>query len=304
MSPATIDRYLKPYRSELSRHKHSGTKPGSLIKSKIPIQPMDWNVQCPGFAEADSVAHCGHTLEGSFVWSITLTDIFTTWTENRAVWNKGAKNTVAGVEDIEKNLPFPLLGFDSDNGSEFLNHHLINYFTCDNTLRVQLFRSRPYKKNDNAHVEQKNWTHVRQIFGYHRIDNPDVVDLMNDLYKNELSILNNFFSPSIKLIRKTRIGAKIKKEYDLPQTPYQRLLNSKTLSPEQLIRLDKLYVTQNPFKLKKSMESNSTPSSLSFRGHPMLKLLNHLGALHLRLPFLMSQYAFQITNRADPGHEF
>ena len=210
----------------------SGTKPGSLLKNQIPIRTDNWDINKPGFIEADTVAHCGNSLAGDFIWSITMTDILTGWTENRAVWNKGAIGVNKQVKDIENRLPFELLGFDCDNGSEFLNHHLLRYFT-DRKNKVNFTRSRPYKKNDNAHVEQKNWTQVRHLFGYDRLDIKSLVEPMNDLYSNEWSLYNNFFRPSQKLIKKTKINSKYIKKYDKPKTPYERLLDSGILSEEK-----------------------------------------------------------------------
>jgi hypothetical protein len=203
--------------------------------------------------EADTVAHCGNSLSGAFVWSLTLTDIHTTWTEIRATWNKGARGVCEQIEAIESQLPFILLGFDCDNGSEFLNYHLVRYFS----QRPQYFsftRSRPYKKNDNAHVEQKNWTHVRQLFGYDRIDNPALVPRMNDLYANEWSLYQNHFCPTMKLIEKHRINSKYKKKYDSPKTPYQRLLDSEHVSKDTKKCLQVVHLTLNPFILKQTIE--------------------------------------------------
>ena len=188
ISERTIDRLLKPFRSQHPK-KLCGTKPGSLLKTHIPIKTNQWDETQPGFVEADTVAHCGTSLLGNFVWSITLTDIFSGWTENAAVWNKGSDGVVREIKNIENNLPFAILGFDSDNGTEFLNYHLLRYFQQRENA-VQFTRSRPYHKGDNAHVEQKNWTHVRQLFGYYRFENPELVELMNDLYRNELSLFH------------------------------------------------------------------------------------------------------------------
>jgi len=188
ISSATIDRLLSPYRVNYNKGQ-SGTKPGTLLKTRIPILTDQWDAAKPGFIEADTVAHCGTSLSGDFIWSLTLTDIFSGWTELRAVWGKGATGIVNRIKEIEEMLPFILLGFDSDNGSEFLNYHLIKYFTCpenEDKLRLQFTRSRPYKKNDNAHVEQKNWTHVRQLLGYHRLDNIKLLPLINDLYSSQV----------------------------------------------------------------------------------------------------------------------
>jgi len=151
-----------------------------------------------GFMEADTVAHCGTSMAGDFIWSVTFADILTGWTENRAVWNKGAQGVITQVGDIEDKLPFELLGFDCDNGSEFLNHHLWSYFV-DRKKPVQFTRSRACKKNDNAHVEQKNWTHVRQLLGYDRLENPQVVDLLNNLYAKESRAYQNFGSSIISV---------------------------------------------------------------------------------------------------------
>lgn len=255
MSAATIDRLLKPIKSRYGKGL-SGTKPGSLLRKHIPINTNQWDTSQVGFMEADTVAHCGTSLMGNFVWSITLTDIFSGWTEMRATWNKGATGVMEGIQDVEVQLPFEIKGFDCDNGSEFLNWHLVRYFTERSTpsKSIQFTRSRPYHSNDNAHVEQKNWTHVRQVFGYHRFDNPKLVKLMNDLYANELSLLFNFFYPCIKLIDKVRIESRIKKKYDKAQTPYQRLMTSNCLTLEQKKRLQDKFITLDPFDLQKIIQ--------------------------------------------------
>lgn len=254
MSAATIDRLLKPIKSRYGKGL-SGTRPGSLLKKHIPVSTNQWDTNKVGFMEADTVAHCGTSLMGNFVWSITLTDIFSGWTEMRATWNKGAVGVMDGIKDIEEQLPFAIKGFDCDNGSEFLNWHLIRYFTERPTKQsIQFTRSRPYHSDDNAHVEQKNWTHVRQIFGYHRFDNPKLVKLMNDLYSNEISLLFNFFYPCIKLIDKVRIHSSIKKKYDKAQTPYQRLMLSNCLTLEQKKSLQDRFTTLDPFDLQKTIQ--------------------------------------------------
>jgi hypothetical protein len=254
MSAATLDRMLKPIKTSYGKGL-CGTKPGSILKKQIPISTNQWNTNEVGFLEADTVAHCGTTLMGDFVWSITLTDIFSGWTEMRATWNKGATGVMEGIQNMEEHLPFAIKGFDCDNGSEFLNWHLIRYFTERNTGKaVEFTRSRPYKKNDNAHVEQKNWTHVRQLMGYHRFDNPKCVALMNDLYANEVSLLFNFFYPCIKLIDKERIQSKIKKKYDQAQTPYQRLMASNSVSLEQKEILQEKFNALDPFYLQEQIQ--------------------------------------------------
>jgi hypothetical protein len=255
ISPATIDRLLKPTKAEYKTKGLCGTKPGSLLKNQIPIRTDNWDIKKPGFCEADTVAHCGNSLSGDFNWSITLTDIYSSWTENRAIWGKGSQGVIEQIEDIEKTLPFKLLGFDCDNGTEFLNHHLIRYF-CERPedLKVQFTRARPYHKNDNAHVEQKNWTHVRQLFGYDRLDNPAITSLMNDLYRNECSLLQNYFYPVMKLLTKERINSKYRKKYDLPKTPYQRLLDSEDMPNEAKQKLRQTHSQLNPFTLRKNIE--------------------------------------------------
>lgn len=195
MSPATIDRYLAPFRAKIARRRRSGTRKSKLLKSIIPIKPFDHNINQPGHVEADTVAHCGGSLAGDFIWSVTFTDIFSGWTENRAVWGKGAVGVFEAIRSIESTLPFPILSFNSDNGTEFLNHHLIRYFGPEGEKKrsAQLMtRSREYRKNDNCHVEQKNWTHVRELFGYDRFSNPKQVELMNSIYLAEHNLLHNF----------------------------------------------------------------------------------------------------------------
>jgi len=253
ISPSTIDRILKPVRLKYPRKGISGTKPGRLLKNQIPIKTDHWDVTQPGYMEADTVAHCGNSLAGDFVWSLTLTDIKSTWTENRATWNKGAHGVRNQIEDIEKNLPFHILGFDCDNGSEFLNYHLMRYFARRDSP-VQFTRSRPYRKNDNAHVEQKNWTHVRHLFGYDRFEKSCLVELMNDLYKNEWSLYQNHFFPTMKLVEKKKINSRYYKRYDTPMTPYQRLMESEHISQDVKDRLEKQHTMLNPFELKRIIE--------------------------------------------------
>ncbi len=220
ISPSTIDRILKPVRIQYQKRGKSTTKPGPLLRKQIPINTNQWEVFRPGYLEADTVAHCGDSLLGMFAYTIDFVDIATGWTEQRAVWGKGEKGVLEQIKDVEKMLPFPLLGFDSDNGSEFLNDHLLRHFT-DRKQPIRFTRSRAYHKDDNAHIEQKNWTHVRQWLGYQRLDHPKVVSLMNNLYHNEWRLFHNFFLPSVKLIEKERIGSKTIKKHDDPKTPCQ-----------------------------------------------------------------------------------
>ena len=254
ISPAAMDRLLQPVRARYPGKGRSGTRCGpQALKHKIPIRTDNWDIDRPGFLEADTVAHCGDSLAGDFVWSLTLTDIFSQWTENRAVWNKGAQAVVERVREVEATLPFTLLGFDVDNGSEFLTWHLWRHF-LDRPAPVDLRRSRPYKKNDQAYVEQKNWTHVRQLLGYDRIERAAVLPLINELYRT-WGQLHNFFCPTLKLLSKTRVGSKTVRKYGPPQTPYHRLLNCPHLSAAQKEQLRAGFQSLNPLQLKTQLET-------------------------------------------------
>jgi hypothetical protein len=253
ISPATIDRILSPNRIHYKKRGRSTTKPGTLLKNQIPIQTNQWDESRPGFLEADTIAHCGESLSGLFAYTLNTVDIATGWTEQRAVWGKGETAILQQIHDIEQSLPFPMLGFDSDNGSEFLNYHLYRHFT-QQKQPVQFTRSRPYHNEDNAHIEQKNWTHVRQWLGYERFDNSQVVPLLNNLYHHEWRLFHNFFCPSVKLLAKERIGSKTFKRYDAPKTPYQRTLQSPLVSTQTKQSLTKQLESLNPFMLRKAME--------------------------------------------------
>jgi hypothetical protein len=255
MSAATIDRLLRPIRVRSRQKGLGGTKPGRLLRNQIPIRTDNWNITGPGFMEADTVAHCGNSLLGDFIWSLTLTDIHSGWTECRATWNNGSRGVIEQIQDIERCLAFPLKGFDCDNGSEFLNHHLLRYF-AKRESKVQFTRSRPYRKNDSAHVEQKNWSFVRQLLGYDRLEDPRLVELINSLYKNEWSLYQNHFCPTFKLLEKKKIGSKYKKKYESPQTPYQRLINSNHVAQEKKEQLRSCQENLNPFILKRKIEEH------------------------------------------------
>ncbi len=253
ISPSTMDRLLKPTRVKYRKRGRCTTKPGTLLRKQIPINTNQWVETQPGFLEADSVAHCGESLLGMFTYTIDFVDIATGWTEQRAVWGKGEHGVKEQVKDVENSLPFDLLGFDSDNGSEFLNYHLLSYLQ-KREKPIQFTRSRPYHKDDNAHIEQKNWTHVRQWLGYDRLDNPDVVPLMNKLYKSEWRLFLNLFCPSMKLISKDRIGSKTIKKHDNPKTPYQRILESEKVSEATKNNLKEIFNKLNPFELRDAIE--------------------------------------------------
>ena len=255
VSRPQLDRILRSYR--LPEKGMTSTRPcNRMMKSKIPIQAKDWNITKPGQqTQGDTVAHCGDTLLGSYANSLTVTDIYSAWTENRALWCKTSGGVVSAIRDIETNLPFELTGFKSDSGSEFINHKLIAYFKEDRLDKpINMTRSRPYKKDDNCYVEQKNFTHVRELFGYARLDDPEMVVLMNEIYTQYWCPLQNFFMPTQKLLRKTRIGARIKKEYEAARTPYQRLMESADLSDERKAALKEKKAQLNPFILRKGLQ--------------------------------------------------
>jgi hypothetical protein len=248
ISPSTIDRTLKDKKQKLKRKLYGTTKPGSLLKHQIPIKTGPWDTTEPGFAEVDLVSHSGNSGDGDFIHSCNITDILSAWTETRAIRNKGQLATLEAIRDIQNELPFKLRGIDSDNGSEFINYHLLKYCLDHN---IDFTRSRPYKKDDNAHVEQKNWTCVRKLFGYLRYDSPEALDAMNDLYRNELKLLQNLFLPSQKLLKKVRVGSRYIRKYDNPLTPLQRLhaSKSKNLIQAKLKRFTELFSSLNPFML-------------------------------------------------------
>ena len=253
ISAATIDRLLKPIRAKVARRGLSGTKPGTLLKKHIPIQAGVWDVTQPGFIEADTVAHCGNSLAGNFVWSLTMTDICTTWTECRATWNKGSDGVMKQIKAVQKALPFQVLGFDCDNGSEFQTWHLLRYFQS-HKQPIQFTRSRPYHSNDNAHVEQKNWSCVRQLFGYDRLENPRMVKMMNDLYANEFSLFTNFFCPTVKLVFKAREGSKWVRKHSKPITPAQRILDHPDIPKSTKEKISAQIKSLNPFLIQKQIQ--------------------------------------------------
>jgi hypothetical protein len=254
VSSSSIDRLLRPHKVGCQRGL-SGTKGGAFLKSQIPIELIDKHVDRPGYIEADTVAHCGNALAGDFANTLTVTDLLSGWTANRALLNKEAVDIVAKLKDIRAGLPFRMVGFASDNGSEFVNRSLVSYLQDQKHGHVKFVRRRPYKKNDNAHVEQKNDTHVRQLFGYHRIEASELVDLMNDIYQNYWNPLLNYFCPALKLIKKTRIGGKIRKTYDRPKTPYDRLIDCGYLSDLQLERLRSNRQLLDPLTLKQGLDT-------------------------------------------------
>jgi transposase InsO family protein len=246
ISARQIDRRLRAKKQAWRRRIYGRTQPGALLKHHIPIKTDSWDVQIPGFTEIDLVSHSGNSATGEFAQSLNLTDIHTGWTESRAILGRSQEAVRRALDEIARVLPFPLRGVDSDNGSEFINWHLQH--GCD-TRKIQLTRGRPYKKDDNAHLEQKNWRHVRKLLGWERYDSEAVVRAINDLYRQELRLWLNLYLPSVKLVKKTRVGSKLRRVYDAAQTPLQRVLASGHADPTRVAELQKLRLALNPFQL-------------------------------------------------------
>jgi hypothetical protein len=253
MSASTIDRILRRWRGSGRRRGLSTTKPGTLLKSAIPVRTFsDWNENRPGFLEVDLVAHCGESTEGFYLTTLSSVDVATGWCEPVAVWGKGQDRVGGAVYDVRKRLPMPLLGLDSDNGSEFINQSLYDYCRRNG---ITFTRSRPYKKNDSCHVEQKNWAVVRRVIGYDRFSSKAAFKALDDVY-TLLRLYINFFQPVLKLIGKTRNGAKVHKVYDTAQTPYQRLLKSGVLREDKKNELANIYGALNPVTLLKQIRQS------------------------------------------------
>ena len=254
MSASTLGRYLGEAREKLIVKKGlSTTSPARHMKNKVPINTLDRHVKKPGYTQTDTVAHCGDNAKGPFISSLTVTDIFSAWTCNRAMFTKKGIEVKKSFRSIETELPFHLLAINSDSGSEFLNKNMLQY--TNHGQRIEFTRSRPYKKNDNCYVEQKNFTHVRELFGYERLEQEELIMLMNEIYKEYWNPLQNYFLPTFKLKEKIRVGSKIVKKYDTPMTPYKRLILSDDLKKEQKEQLTEIKLKMNPFELKKGLEA-------------------------------------------------
>ncbi len=252
MSAATIDRRLAPERRKHQLKGRSHTKPGTLLKSQIPIRTWaQWDDAVPGFVEIDLVGHEGGNAVGEHAYTLTVTDIALGWTENRSVRNKARKWVIAALDDVEASMPFPLLGIDSDNGSEFINHHLLHW--CEKR-KLTFTRSRPGNSNDGAHVEQKNWAVVRTVVGYHRYDTAGELLLLNKIWKLQ-SLLTNYFQPQQKLISKVRHGAKVTKKYDVATTPHRRAQASPAVSEEIKAVLAETHAGINPAAVQRQIQA-------------------------------------------------
>jgi hypothetical protein len=252
LSAATIDRRLRPFRLQRRGQGWGTTKPGTLLKQQVPVQTYTpWAEQRPGFLEIDLVAHCGTTTEGFYLTTLVATDVCTGWTECAGVWGKSQRAVFAALEAIRARLPFPLLGLDADNGSEFLNAHLVRFCT---EHRITFTRSRPYWKNDQAHVEQKNWSVVRRLLGYGRYETREALAALDAVYA-ELRRWTNFWQPSLKLLAKARDDAtgKTRKTYDAARTPYRRLLASGVLAAAQEQALAQTFAAVGPASLRRRL---------------------------------------------------
>lgn len=252
LSPATADRLLAPARRAALPHGRTTTKPGSLLKHQIPIRTFaDWDDDRPGFLEIDLVAHGGESTSGEYVHSLVLTDITTQWTECLALPNRGEQAVGTAIAHARTLLPMPLLGLDSDNGGEFINHHLVRYCTRE---QITFTRCRPYKKNDQCHVEQKNYSIVRQIVGYDRYEGEAAHAALTTLYLL-LRLYTNYFQPSVRLVSKQRDGGKVTKRYDVAQTPYERVLAAPAVATMDRERVRMEYLTLNPVALRRQIEA-------------------------------------------------
>jgi hypothetical protein len=251
-SARTLDRMLRPVRA--ARLRAGGTRPGSMLRQEIPIRGR-WESEesGPGWLEVDTVALCGGSLDDRHLWMLDAVDIHTGWTALRALENRSQHATLRELADLERSLPFAMRGLDCDNGGEFLNHHLRRHL-LERDQPVRFTRSRPYRKNDNAHVEQRNWTHVRQHFGYERYDNPEVVALINALCRGALGRLQNHWLATLKLESKRREGSRIIRCYGPAMTPLERVLASPQVEPQVKERLRAEHAAENPFELARQIE--------------------------------------------------
>jgi transposase InsO family protein len=251
ISARQMDRRLKAQKVQRRRSIYGRTKPGYLLKHHIPVKTDHWDVHQPGFTEVDLVSHSGNSASGEFAHTLNVTDIHTTWTESRAVLGRGEEAVQRALNEIAGVLPFALLGVDSDNGSEFINWHLKRW--CEQR-QIQLTRGRPYKKDDNAHVEQKNWTHVRKLLGWDRYDTHEAVAAINELYGHELRLWLNLFLPSVKLVKKVRVGSKVRRVYDAARTPFERVWECAQTDAQKVAQLEQLRKRLDPFQMSQSIE--------------------------------------------------
>lgn len=254
MSASTVDRLLRPYRERWPGRGRSLTKPGTLLKRQVPIRTFaDWDEACPGFLEIDLVAHCGANGSGEFLFTLSAVDVATGWMGLEAVLNKGELAVFEALERLRARLPFPVLGLDCDNGSEFMNHHLVRWCGAEG---ITLTRSRPYRKNDNCFIEQKNWSVVRRLVGYARFERGSITSLQRVYAVAETAV--NFLQPVLKLREKIRDGARITKRYDVARTPYRRLLEHDVLDTATRQHVGEQTDQLHPVRLKLALEAAQT----------------------------------------------
>jgi hypothetical protein len=280
ISAATVDRLLQPERRKQQLRRRSQTKPGTLLKHQIPIRTFaEWDERQPGFVEMDLVAHDGGLALGDYCQTLDLTDVCSGWTETEAVPNKAQVWVFAAIQQLRERLPFPLRGLDSDNGSEFINSDLLRY--CEQQ-HLTFTRARPYRKNDNCYVEQKNYSVVRQTVGYQRFDTAAELMVLRQLYKT-LRLYTNFFQPTMKLKSKQRFGSRVKKSYHAPQTPYQRVLACAEVTAADKKKLQRQYRLLNPAALKRELDKQRQELfRLASKKRP-LKLKRHFNQRDLQI---------------------
>jgi hypothetical protein len=254
ISARQLDRRLRERKQRITRRLYGTTRPGSLLKHLMPIKTDQWDVTKPGYVEIDLVSHSGASAAGEFLHTLDCVDIQTTWVERQAVLGKSRHGVVQAMTAIEEQLPFPLRGVDSDHGSEFINDHLLAWCQARPAgQQVPFTRSRPYNKDDNAHVEQKNWTHVRKLVGWERYDTPEALAALTALY-TDLRLFQNLFQPSMKLVRKVRVGSRLVRRYDRPQTPFERVKVCAEADPAKVAALQRVLETTDPFALSQRID--------------------------------------------------
>lgn len=251
VSPATIDRLLRSKKQAWKDHRRYASRGANLIAKKIPLRMTDWETSRVGYVEMDLVVHCGVSTDGEYIHSLSTMEISTGWWEGEAVMGRAQSRIFNALKEIRERSPFTWLGIDSDNDNAFINDQLYRYSQEE---QLEFTRSRPYRKNDNAYIEQKNFTHVRKPLGYLRYDTPEELTVIQDLYRQELRLYKNFFQAVMKLVRKERRGGQVKRVYDTPKTPYQRLMESNQITPQKVKHLQQLYFSLNPAELKRRID--------------------------------------------------
>ena len=255
ISESQAERYLAPERAKYRRLQNTGTKRSYNLKTSIPLSIDSDLAGEPGHLQVDSVALCGDSMSGQFIWTVTATDALTGWTHSFAVWHKNSEQIVKGLLEIEAQLPFAVKSWSFDNGTEFINEHVISTFKEKRHIdaRVELYRSRPYKKNDQCRVEQKNNEHIRKLIGYPRLDCKETLPILDKLLQTLWNPLCNLYVPQVKLVTKKRVGSKVKKTYDKSQTPYERFINLPNQNTDERSRMAQLYESINPFVFRQKV---------------------------------------------------